>query len=144
MSDDVADAREALANLRAARETCCRAVTYSALRAAAISLETAALDAEEAFAALLARLDAVAPLAAAAEHYRAAVAAEVEAKLRFDAERDGRGDHDAIDKARWRWVDATHAALAAQAELAKVAWDDDTRAALAARAALAKVAGGER
>ena len=62
MNDVVSEARAALANLRAAREECCRAVTYSALRTAAIRLETAALDAEEVFAALLER---IAPLAAA-------------------------------------------------------------------------------
>ena len=118
MSDDVADAREALANLRAARETCCRAVTYNSLHAAASRLETAALDAEEAIEALLARLDALAPLAAAEERYRVAVAAEVEAKMRFD---DERGDRAAVDKARERWVDAIRAARVAHAALAEVA-----------------------
>lgn len=120
MNDDaVSEARAALANLRAAREECCRAVTYSALHASASKLETAALDAEEAFAALLER---IAPLAAAAERYRAAVAAEKEAKLRFDAEvRNEQGSRAALDKARERWVDATREARFAHAALAKVA-----------------------
>ena len=110
-------ARAALANLRAAREECCRAVTYNSLHNAASGLETAALDAEEVFAALLERLDAVAPLAAAEERYRVAVAAEKEARLRFD---DEQGSRAAVDKARERWVDATRAARVAHAALAKV------------------------
>lgn len=122
MNDVVSEARAALANLRAAREECCRAVTYSSLHTAASELETAALDAEEAIAAVLDRLDTLAPLAAAAERYRAAVAAEKEAKLRFDAEvRNEQGSRAALDKARERWVDATREARFAHAALAKVA-----------------------